>query len=197
MAASCTALPPSGSTPPAADIIQVRRSALRAIEHWDVRGRVGLRLPDNGAHASIHWRRGSDGEQLDLAGPFGGGRARLQFDESGARLRDASGREYAGADPEQLLYQVTGWHVPLAGLGYWIRGLPMPDIAAVEQMDDRGRLRALKQLGWDIEFLAYQTVGEHDLPSKLHLTRQLAEYEAHTSPRIEVRLAVSSWDISR
>ena len=190
-AASCAPLPPRGPAP-SPDIVEARRAALQAIARWDLRGRVGVRLPDEGAQASLRWRHGRDGEELDLTGPFGGGHARLQYDASGARLRDARGREYQGTDPEMLLYQTTGWHVPLGGLVYWMRGLPLPDVASAEELDDRGRLRMLKQLGWDIEFLTYSTVGEYELPSKVYLTRR---FPANAAAHIEVRLVVSSWDV--
>lgn len=193
-AASCAPLPPRGPAP-SPDVVEARRAALQAIARWDLRGRVGVRLPDTGAQASLRWRHHRDGEELDLTGPFGGGHARLRYDASGAHLRDARGREYQGTDPEMLLYQTTGWHVPLGGLVYWMRGLPLPDVASAEELDDRGRLRMLKQLGWDIEFLTYSTVGEYELPSKVYLTRRFPANAAADNAHIEVRLVVSSWDI--
>lgn len=195
LAASCAPLPPSGPAP-SAEAVQARRAALQSITQWDVRGRVGVRLPDEGAQASLRWRHRAGSEVLDLVGPFGGGHARLQYDANGARLRDARGREYDGADPEVLLYQATGWHVPLGGLAYWMRGLPLPDVASAEEFDDRGRLRVLKQLGWEIEFLAYGDVGEYELPSKLFLMRRLPARAGDVDDaRIEVRLVVNSWDL--
>lgn len=197
VAASCAPLPPPGPAP-APELVQARRTVLRAITHWDLRGRVAVRLPEEGAQATLRWLYRADGAVVDLTGPFGGGHARLQYDASGARLRDARGHEYEGADPETLLYRTTGWHVPLAGLVYWIRGLPAPDVAGVETLDERGRLRALKQLGWEIEFLAYGPVGDYELPSKLFLRRALpARAGVADDPRIEVRLVVNSWDIER
>ena len=190
LATGCAALPPPGAAP-SPEVVQQRRAALSSIAYWDLRGRVGVRLPDEGAHASLRWRHRGDGEEVDLTGPFGGGHARLQYDATGARLRDARGREYQGADAETLLYRTTGWHVPLAALTYWIRGLPVPAVAAAEQLDEHGRLRALKQLGWDIEFLAYDSVGEYELPSKLYLAR------GADATRVEVRLALSRWDIGQ
>lgn len=195
--ASCAPLPPSGPAPTATEV-EARRAALRALDHWDLRGRVAVRLPDQGAQASLRWRHQTNREEIDLVGPFGGGHARLQYDAGGARLRDARGREYEGADPEKLLYQATGWHVPLAGLAYWIRGLPAPDAASAQALDDHGRLRALKQLGWDVEFLGYERVHEYELPSKIFLMRRLTGHAGETDdPRIEVRVVVSSWDLAR
>lgn len=194
LAASCAPLPPRGPAP-SPDVIEARRAPLQAIARWDLRGRVGVRLPDEGAQATLRWRHHRDGEELDLTGPFGGGHARLRYDASGAHLRDARGREYRGTDPEVLLFQTTGWHVPLGGLAYWIRGLPLPNMAAAEEFDDRGRLRVLKQLGWDIEFLAYDDVGEYELPSKLYLTRKLPARADADDARIEVRLVISMWNV--
>lgn len=197
VAASCAPLPPPGPAP-APELVQARRAALRALTHWDLRGRVAVRLPEDGAQASLRWLYRADGAAVDLTGPFGGGHARLRYDANGAHLRDAQGREYEGADPETLLFRVTGWYVPLGGLVYWIRGLPAPDVAGAEQLDEHGRLRALKQLGWDIEFLAYASVGDYELPSKLFLRRALpARAGVADDPRIEVRLVVNSWDIGK
>lgn len=187
---------PAPDAGPASELIQARRAALQSIARWDLRGRVGVRLPDEGAQASLRWRHGDDGEQIDLTGPFGGGHARLQFDARGARLTDARGREHHDADAEALLLRATGWHVPLGGLTYWIRGLPIPEVASAEEIDEYGRLRLLRQLGWDIEFLSYDRVGAHQLPSKLFLARRLPGHAADAdNARIEVRLVVNSWDI--
>ena len=194
LAAGCASLPPPA--PPAAEV-QARRAVLQTLDRWDLRGRVAVRLPDEGAQVNLHWRHARDHEQLDLTGPFGGGHAQLRFDANGAVLRDARGREYEGGDPEALLYRAIGWQVPLAGLGYWIRGLPVPDVTASEELDERGRLRVLRQLGWDIQFLAYTLIDETELPSRLFLVRRLPATVGTDDPRIEVRVVVSEWTLAR
>lgn len=194
-ATGCAALRAPSVTP--ADAWPVRREALQALTIWELRGRVGVQLPAQGGQATLRWRHAPQHQEIDLSGPFGAGHIRLRQDQNGIRLQDARGRVVDGADAEALLQQVTGWQVPVSGLVFWVRGVPVPDSASDEQFDDAGRLRRLHQLGWDIQFLAYHEVAGYALPSRLYLTRPLPA-AVHDEPgHIEIRLAISSWELDR
>ena len=193
-ATGCAGLRAPPATP--TDAWPVRREALQALTTWELRGRVGVQLPEQGGQATLRWRHAPAQQQIDLSGPFGAGHVRLRQDQNGIRLQDARGHVVDGADAEALLQRVTGWQVPVSGLVYWVRGVPAPDSASREQFDDAGRLQRLHQLGWDIQFLGYHEIAGYALPSRLYLTRPLAAAAQGEPGHLEIRLAISSWELS-
>lgn len=193
-ATGCAGLRAPSATP--TDAWPVRREALQALMTWELRGRIGVQLPEQGGQATLRWRHAPAQQEIDLSGPFGAGHVRLRQDPTGVRLQDARGRVVEDADAEALLQRVTGWQMPVSGLAFWVRGVPAPDSASQEQFDEAGRLQRLQQLGWDIQFLGYHDVAGYALPSRLYLTRPLTvAAPSESGGRIEIRLAISSWEL--
>jgi outer membrane lipoprotein LolB len=166
---------------------------------WNLVGRVALRSANDGGQASLRWAHTPAGQTIDLHGPLGRGMVRLQQDEHGVRLLDNAQQVYTAENAEALLFNTTGWRIPLEGLNYWIRGVPVPGVPQHLELDDQGRLAVLWQSGWEVRFLAYTRFGEHDLPSRLTL---VLPQETDTSPSdptgrspVEARLIIERWTL--
>ena len=71
----------------------------------------------------MHWTQRPGSLRIELRGPLGSGLVRLQQDAGGATLTDNGRNVYRAESIEDLLFDATGWHIPLDGLTYWIRGL--------------------------------------------------------------------------
>ncbi|MEE8607300.1 MAG: outer membrane lipoprotein LolB, partial [Nitrospiraceae bacterium] len=117
-----------------------------------------------------------------------------------ARLRDANNQTYWAATSQQLLFDTTGWRLPLDGLNYWVLGLPVPDTPGTQALDRSGRLKSLDQLGWQVRFLRYRRHGVYEFPSKLFIRRQANGTDAQPpdegdshGPLLEVRLVIERW----
>ena len=192
LCASCaTPLP----RPPAAQLQQLwqaRESALLPIQHWELRGRLAVRAEERGGQASITWKRDAAQHSIRLNGPLGRGVVRVTQNESGAQLQDAEQRVFHAANAEELLYRYTGWRLPLANLNYWVRGLPVPDLPAIRELDDAGRLKTLRQQGWEVQYQEYVRFEDHDLPNRLTLTYALDPADLEL-PAMEVRLVIDRW----
>lgn len=199
LAAGCAGVPSRPAGPETAAAWNARRAALAPVSSWDLRGRMALRTTEDSINASVHWVRHDRRHDIDLVGPLGGGHVRLSHDDNGAQLRATNGKIYHAPDPEELLYRSTGWRLPLAGLNYWVLGLPAPEAPGTEEFDERGRLRVLKQLGWNVQFLAYAEQHGYDLPSKLYLSRGRADGAGppDLDAELELRLVISRWDYAR
>jgi outer membrane lipoprotein LolB len=170
-----------------------RQKGLQALAGWELRGRVALRTRDDGWQASLVWTRQQDRHDIDLSGPLGSGHMRLTQDRHGAQLRDSANKVLHAADVESLLIRATGWRLPFDGLNYWVLGLPAPGASGAQDIDAWGRLRTLRQSGWDIEFLGYAEFAGTELPSKLFIRReQVATVAGET---LEVRLVIDRWDL--
>jgi len=197
VAGCATAPPPSPPVANPAAAWQARQAELKPVIAWKIQGRLAMRSDEEGWQATVYWTRDGERQRIDLAGPLGRGHLRLVQDGQSAELRDADQRTWHADNAEQLLYRTTGWRVPLDGLNYWVRGLPAPDTAAIEELDNRGRLKSLVQSGWDIRFLEYTPYGSFDLPSKLFMKRQAngANDSPAKNSALEVRLIIERWTL--
>ena len=195
LTAACTTPPRAPQESPQRAWLD-RQAQLAPLTTWQLAGRVALRSAAEGGQANLRWEHNPQGQRIDLNGPLGRGLIRLQQDENGARLQDSNQQVYTAPNAEALLFNTTGWRIPLEGLHYWIRGLPAPDAAARQELDDQGRLTMLWQSGWEIRFLAYTRFGVYDLPSRLTLIfpqEKVSATPGHTSPPVEARLIIERW----
>lgn len=177
----CAAVPPAG--PPGADTFTTADRA--AITNWQFHGRVSLTQGEQGWHAGLDWENRADQYRLQVSGPLGQGAMLLTGDGHGVTLVDDEGRVYTAADAEGLLLQVAGWHLPVSGLQYWVRGLPVPHAPVEATRDAEGRLQQLVQSGWTITYQRYQDVAGSAWPSKMRLERD----------ELAVRLVIDHWQL--
>ncbi len=175
--AGCAVTPTSESTG------QYGEKSPAAISDWQLSGRFSLTRQDQGWHASLFWQERGDQYQLKISGPLGQGAFRLRGDADGVLLEQSDGQTLAARDAEALLYQATGWHLPVSGLRYWIRGLPVPESHAQASRDAQGRLTRLEQAGWVITYSRFELIDGVYWPIKLRLVRA----------DISLRLVIDNW----
>lgn len=199
LAAGCATTPAFPPVENPAATWQARQVELKPVTAWTIQGRLAMHADNKGWQASLYWVRDGDRQRIDLTGPLGRGHLRLSQDSQGAELRDADQRTWRADNAEQLLYRTTGWRMPLAGLNYWVLGLPSPDSAGHQELDAQGRLKTLVQAGWDIRFLEYTRYGTLDLPSKLFIKRQDggADVDTAKDSAPEVRLIIEHWALNK
>lgn len=137
------------------------------------------------------WQRRVDGQWLDFTGPTGKLLFRLHDDVQGARAQNADGKQYAAGDVEALLLELTGWRLPVAGLQYWARGLPIPGMPYDARFDARARLLQLTQAGWSLVYREYASVGALELPRKFEL-----ETLARDERAIRVKVVIREWRLA-
>ena len=152
---------------------------------WQIRGRVSLIKGEQGWHASLNWREDAGRYRLDLSGPLGQGALRIEGDETGVRLQTADGHDYIARDADVLVRTVTGWQFPVAGIRYWVRGVPVPGVPAAVNTDAGGRLVHLVQSGWEIRYDRFQDLDGRAWPTRLRLT----------ADDISVVLVVDEWTL--
>src|SRR5690606_41506827 len=69
---------------------------------------------------------------------------------------------------EYLLYEATGWHLPLEQLTAWVRGVPAAGlpITALE-LDEHQLLATLVQGDWQLSYSRYGLYGDLYLPGRI------------------------------
>ena len=189
---SCAAPLPRPPADQLQQLWQAREAALLPIQAWELRGRLAVRADERGGQASLTWKRDAAQHSIRLNGPLGRGVVRVTQDETGAQLQDAEQRVFHAASAEELLYRYTGWRLPLTNLNYWVRGVPVPGLPAIRELDDTGRLKTLRQQGWEVQYQEYVRFEGHELPNRLTLTYTPVRVTAEL-PAMEVRLVIDRW----
>ena len=153
-------------------------------DSFSLTGRIALREQDRILSGSIRWQHDAAHDDILLLSPLGQGVMQIERDATGAMLRTSDGKQYRAPDAEELAFNVTGWHVPVAGLTSWVRAAPTHEAVASVTRDEYGRLAKLVQQGTNIEYQAYFDAPGSNLPKRIVVTR----------PEFELKLIVDSWD---
>lgn len=154
--------------------------------HWQLSGKLGLRGPQLAESAYLNWRQCGEQYDMRISGPLGQSVARIDGNGSQLTVRLEGQEPVATADPEQLLQERLGWSVPLRALRYWVRAEPAPGNTA--QFDGpAGQPTELRQLGWQVRYLAWHQAGAIALPAKLTLRNDSG---------MQATLLISDWLLS-
>lgn len=171
----------------------VIRPGLEAVMGGDDRyalaGRLSVQNIQQKFSATINWQHRTNEDQIHLFSPLGQTIARIEQDVTGVRLVTAEPAHYQAENVEQLTQQVLGWVLPLSGLHFWIRGIHFPLTIAELDLDRNGRIVAIRQDGWKIQYSAFFPVkaGMLELPKSLELNRH----------NLRIKLIIDRWlDVS-
>ena len=182
---ACATTPPPASDPLTEQQYLQRLERLQEADRWTVRGRLAVNDGDDGGSGSLLWRSSPARTQLDFHGALGRGAWRLDAAPGEAVLTLADGEEFRAASVERLVRNRLGWHVPVAELSWWIRGLAAPGDPAQRTLGESGVLLTLRQAGWDIEFSRYRTFGAELMPGLVVARRDDRQ----------VRFAIRDWTL--
>lgn len=163
----------------------VRMKELEAVSHWQMTGRLGLRVPGQSGSMSVEWLQNQQDYTIYLDGPLGKSLAKIESSVGEIQV-EASGQKYTGQSPEILLYEITGWQLPVSFLRYWVQGMPVPGAPGTTmELDNHGQLVQLQQAGWTVEYLEYQKPSTVSLPRRMRVTKD----------NIQMTLVARSWQL--
>ncbi len=155
---------------------------------FELSGRIAVKFRDEASSGNLAWRHRAAGDDLLISSSLGQGIAHLVRDGDNFVLTTSDAREYRSADSESLTEEVLGYRLPIEGMADWVRARPYRNGPAPQaQYDYRGRLLAMQQGEWRIEYLAYQDDSPAALPSRMRLVY----------PGVELRLAIGSWRVAQ
>ena len=155
------------------------------LTNWHAQGKIGVQSIQDSGSASFDWQQHANLYRIKLAGPLGLGNIDIQSNAGNVLLIAANGKTYTAATPETLLWQTTGWRLPISNLKYWIRGLPVPHQTTRFQYNKYGLLTDLKQNAWQIQFANYTNVDGIFLPNKIWIT----------SANLKIKILVYQWEL--
>ena len=172
---------------------QQRQKQLTTFVDWNLTGRLAIRSGAHSDSASLIWKRSDTGQEIQLFGPFGGGRAHISQNPHQAILVDGAGQEIQGRSAEEVLFNALAWSVPFTEMGYWVRGLPAPGKHDGIGLDYGGRARHLTQRGWQIEYPEYRTFQGVELPNRIVIRALPGTVTLDLDDPISVKLVIGSW----
>ncbi|MGH8456892.1 MAG: lipoprotein insertase outer membrane protein LolB [Stenotrophobium sp.] len=147
-----------------------QRDQLQRITHFELQARIASGGVMGITKGDLHWQQNADGSfALRVSGPFGVGAASISGNAQLVEVRTRDG-VFPTTDPQQWLQQRMGWTLPVAGLRWWVLGLPAPDSAAQLSYNPDGTLATLQQDGWQLDYTEYLAADGYTLPRKLQLS---------------------------
>ncbi|MDF1763970.1 MAG: lipoprotein insertase outer membrane protein LolB, partial [Oleibacter sp.] len=156
---------------------------LGALSHWQVRGKMSVRTPDDSATGYLDWKQNGREFDMYIAGPLGQGATRLTGDANMAALTlpGWEGARYAES-PEQLMQMYMGWNFPVSDIRYWVKGQASESTfsqstdsanstpAITTEYDDYGLLSQMTQHGWVITYSRYSQYKGQWLPGLVKMS---------------------------
>ena len=171
---------------------ETHQTRVQQLSHWQITGKLGVRVPGDNGSANLRWENQAQNFRLDLSGPFGQGRLLITGKPGKVTLQQPGDAPLIADSAASLIYQATGWTLPVELLTFWVRGIPAPQqpVSWIEK-NDAGLVAALKQDGWHIHYSQYQRVKLDgttyvQLPGKI-----LAEYQD-----IRLTLIIRQWTLT-
>lgn len=147
----------------------VTQKNLATLKNFEATGKVGFSNGQKGGNASIRWVQEGDDYNIHLYGPFGSGSIQIAGQGNAVSLTRANGQNVTAKTPESLVQKELGWSIPVSGLRYWLRGLPVPGTTPKIQLNENKDPAELEQLGWRVQYLTYQNIGGLRLPEQMIL----------------------------
>lgn len=166
---------------------QERQNYLQQLRAWSVNGRIAMRTPKDAWSASLKWQQQGGNYDIELFGPLGGKALSVSGGSDYVVLTTDEGDTFSQQNASMLIYEQTGWQVPVESLNYWARAMPVPGEVAQLEHDEQGRLSRIQQAGWDIRFQDYQVVNQLVMPRKLRLE----------SRHFTVKLVFRNWQLDK
>ena len=165
---------------------QQRQQQLSVLPNWRLRGRIGFISERESGSGSLYWEQKGEQYQLRVVAPLGRGSINISGDAAGVQFETDKGEQQYAGDVEQLIWERTGWMIPVQRLRYWVLGLPSDIKDEQYQLDEAGRLASVRSDQWQVQYLRYRNVENLELPAKIIVQ----------GPDLKIKVAVSEWYIN-
>lgn len=182
---ACTLAPSRVATGDAAQIWSQRQSQLSALREWQIKGRIGFVSETQSGSGSLYWQQQGDQYTCKVVAPFGKGSINISGDGDKVILHTADGEQYASSNVERLLWEHTGWIIPVQHLRYWMIGLPTDTSTERYALDQDGRIESLSSGEWELQYHRYRATKQIELPTKITVQ----------GPELKIKVAVSQWQL--
>lgn len=149
---------------------------------WMMQGRAAISTGKQSGNTRVEWRQpAGDRYSVTLSAPITRQSWRLDVAPGQSTITGLQGGPRTGSDAAMLLREATGWDIPVASMGAWLRGVPAGGSRPSRYLfDAAGQLVGLEQDGWRIDFTRPAAPG---LPTGINAQRGDSR----------VRLVIDQW----
>ncbi|WP_100658338.1 lipoprotein insertase outer membrane protein LolB [Alteromonas flava] len=177
-------------TPPRLpDLINITANDQRliAMTHWNLSGRLAFKSEQESFSAYLRWQQRGDDYNLVLSNLVGVTLLSLSVNEGIVTL-EADGEIYQHNDAETLIYEVSGWPIPVADMQFWVKGIARQN--DIVRRNQQGLIEQLQVLDnspqWQVDYTQYTQSQETVLPQLLTIRQQ---------QNLSLKLKVNQWEI--
>ncbi|MEO2280995.1 lipoprotein insertase outer membrane protein LolB [Pseudoalteromonas pernae] len=161
------------------------RDQLQAVEKFSAEGKMAFISTQKRQSANFVWDQHASEYSLDLNTFIGTNVLRLKNEVSGVEL-EVDGKHYQGDDAQRLVYELTGWLLPLSQPDAWLLG----KLETGSQVDELNRVVSTTWVSpdtrqWRIRYDEYRAEYGIWLPTRITLE--------HDS--LKVKLMINQWQI--
>ena len=160
------------------------RTRLEQLSHWQLSGKLAIITAKEKGSARLNWQQDGEDYRLNLTSLIGTNILALSRSKGEITLQDSDGNRHQSQDAETLIYQLTGWHIPVNGLPEWIKGLPGQ---AEYQLNPDSSLASVRDGQWQIVYGDYRDQDGYRLPHQLTMTGQNSR----------LKLQINQWTLAR
>jgi len=158
-------------------------------QQWQFNGKFAIKTPTEVQSAKINWSQINQHYDINLYTTFGITVMKIKGHDNFVEI-EGVGDPVSGPSAEQLIWQLTRWHIPVNQLSHWVKGDVVNAIAP--QFNQRGQFEQghildSKGQQWLLTLGGYKTIGLHTRPTKLKLTKDT----------MYLKLAISQWHIQQ
>ena len=158
----------------------------KAIQRWELRGRLGVQTATNGGMMDIIWKQTANEFSIRLIAPLGAGSTLIQGANDFATIRYPDGTKQDIEDVNQVFKQALDVDLPVSALKDWVRGLPASGMAIQKRTwNELGLIERLQQSGWKVEMKEY-TGTDIQMPHAIYLSHKHRD-------EIDIRLLLKQW----
>lgn len=164
---------------------QQHQQLTAGLNAWEITGKLAMRSSAQSGSGVLFWLQRQDYFDIRVSGPLGQGSTRLTGRSGEVRLTTPQ-LDLQATSGEQLMQEQLGWSLPVNNLLWWVRGLPAPDSKYQLQLNENSLAQQLKQDGWQLEFVRYQSLPDGTrLPERIQLH----------GPHLQLTLLVKQWQL--
>ncbi|MFT6287765.1 MAG: outer membrane lipoprotein LolB [Halieaceae bacterium] len=164
-----------------------QKTALEALDQWQVQGKMALRTATESQSASMIWSQRDHVTQLRLSGPLGAAATHIYADGKILEINRGGKTDRFDMSSPDTIAAGTGWDLPLRELPRWLLGMPTGDAAVASAVVENNVLRQFTELGWTVRYEQYGSFDGLSLP--VHIIIERNESRA--------RLIIRDWTFTR
>lgn len=166
---------------------QTRNAALYLQDEWAAHFSLIGENEQQKFKTRVIWTQTQDNYQIKLKDFIGRTVAIIDGSLQGVKVKTSKGQHYQGSDANELIQNLFGVEIPVEGMRYWLRAVPLPDQEhQLLAVNSEHLAEQMTQSGWQLNYDNYEQYHAASLPQHINmqfeqliLTIKVSRWELH------------------